>query len=324
MPRSIWDATPATPPTRPEKSGKAEFDYHLTKAAPALCIDCHDVKDAALQKAHQDQPFATADCTSCHDPHQSAAPKLMRQFLHPPFADKSCDTVPCAGQGRQSGAHASRCEVALRDLPQRTGETDREGEGAASGSGRRLHRLPQSACQPAAGPAQDERGGHLPGAATPIRPSKPKSTFCISPRFKQGCATCHEPHGGENDHLLRAKNVNGLCLECHGPDSQPKKLESEHVLTIFNGSVKLPEDYFAKNKVVVLPLKYGRGTSGGRPPGLRCGRSDGHHQDEGADQLPVVPPAAFLGAARSADQGSGQQFGVLFQLSQRSDAEVVR
>ena len=72
--------------------GKAEFDYHLTKSAPALCIDCHDVKDAALQKAHHDQPFATADCTTCHDPHQSAAPKLMREFLHPPFAEKSCDT----------------------------------------------------------------------------------------------------------------------------------------------------------------------------------------------------------------------------------------
>ena len=26
---------------------KQEFDYHLTKALPALCIDCHDVKDAA-------------------------------------------------------------------------------------------------------------------------------------------------------------------------------------------------------------------------------------------------------------------------------------
>ena len=31
------------------------------------------------------------------------------------------------------------------------------------------------------------------------------------------------------------------------------------MVTIFNGKVKLPEDYFAKNKVVVLPLKYGLG-----------------------------------------------------------------
>ena len=31
------------------------------------------------------------------------------------------------------------------------------------------------------------------------------------------------------------------------------------MLTIFNGKVQLPEDYFKKNKVVVLPLKYGKG-----------------------------------------------------------------
>ena len=73
------------------------------------------------------------------------------------------------------------------------------------------------------------------------------------PAFGQGCATCHEPHGGDNDHLLRAKG-NALCLECHGPDSQPQKLEAEHLLTIFNGKVKLPEDYYQKNKVAILPL----------------------------------------------------------------------
>src|SRR5208337_3632007 len=71
--------------------GKREVDYHLTKDAPALCIDCHDAKDASLVKAHQGQPFATANCVNCHDPHQSPAPKLMAKFTHPPFADKQCD-----------------------------------------------------------------------------------------------------------------------------------------------------------------------------------------------------------------------------------------
>ncbi len=31
--------------------GKIEFDAHLTKAPPALCLECHDAKDAALQSA---------------------------------------------------------------------------------------------------------------------------------------------------------------------------------------------------------------------------------------------------------------------------------
>ena len=31
------------------------------------------------------------------------------------------------------------------------------------------------------------------------------------------------------------------------------------MLTIFNGAVKLPEDYYQKNKVILLPLRYGVG-----------------------------------------------------------------
>ncbi len=77
------------------------------------------------------------------------------------------------------------------------------------------------------------------------------------PVFKEGCGTCHDPHGNENDHLLRVASPNKLCLECHGPDASPQKLESENVVTIFDGKVKLPEDYFAK--VPVLPIQYGLG-----------------------------------------------------------------
>jgi predicted CXXCH cytochrome family protein len=51
--------------------------------------------------------------------------------------------------------------------------------------------------------------------------------------------------------------VNALCLECHGPDANPQKLENEHLVAIFDGKVKLPENYF--NKVHILPLKYGLG-----------------------------------------------------------------
>ena len=57
-----------------------------------------------------------------------------------------------------------------------------------------------------------------------------------------------------------------LCLECHGPDSVPQKLEAEHLLTIFNGKVKLPEDYYQENKVAILPLRYGVGHPVARHP----------------------------------------------------------
>ena len=84
------DTCHMTHKTGPEPT--AENRFHLTKAAPALCVDCHDAKDADLQKAHNNQPFATANCVQCHDPHQSDAPKLMAKFQHAPFQGNGCDT----------------------------------------------------------------------------------------------------------------------------------------------------------------------------------------------------------------------------------------
>ncbi len=127
------------------EKGKIEFDYHLTKATPALCLDCHDPKDAGLIKAHQGQPFATANCVQCHDPHQSSQPKLMQAFTHPPFASGELRYLSRARQGRQGGADPERHQGPLRHLPQRAGGEDREGEGAASGRAGRMHCLPQSA-----------------------------------------------------------------------------------------------------------------------------------------------------------------------------------
>ncbi len=240
------------------EAGKIEFDFHLTKAPPALCADCHDVKDEALKKAHQNQPFEQTDCVSCHDPHQSSAPKLLAKFTHPPFSDKQCEV--CHAPAKDGKVVLTQSDVKTLCL------TCHEDKGKLIDSAKVQH----------PGAAGDCTDCHSPHASR--QPGLPKTNsvdICLGchsdvaeegkkphhhqPAFLQGCATCHEPHGGSNDHLLRAATPNGLCLECHGPDSQPKKLEAEHLLTIFNGSVKLPEDYFSKNKVVILPLRYGMG-----------------------------------------------------------------
>ena len=240
------------------EKGKIEFDYHLTKATPALCIDCHDPKDAGLIKAHQGQPFGTANCVQCHDPHQSSQAKLMQKFTHPPFESKSCDTCHApAKDGKvvltQSDSkaicvtchseQAEKIEKAKVQHPGAQGECIACHNPHAGTTPGFLQPDPVSACV----------GCHSEQA------DQMKKAHLHQPAFKQGCATCHEPHGSDNAHLLRATNVNTLCLECHGPDSRPQKLEGQHVLTIFNGQVKLPEDYYQKNKVVILPIKYGLG-----------------------------------------------------------------
>ncbi len=248
------DTCHTTHKTGPEQT--AENQFHLTKGAPALCVDCHDAKEEALQKAHQNQPFATANCLQCHDPHQSAAPKLMAKFMHPPFADKTCEMCHAAAKdGKVVLTQANvkdLCVTCHSDKAELIEKAKVQHPGAA-GDCTDCHN-PHASAQPGL-PKTDAVniciGCHSDQA------EQGKKTHLHQPAFQQGCATCHEPHGGNNLHLLRAANPNPLCLECHGPDIKPQKLEKEHLVAIFDGKVKLPDDYFAK--VPRLPIKYGLG-----------------------------------------------------------------
>ena len=248
---------------RTGERGKIEFDKHLTKGIPALCIDCHDTKDATLIKAHNGQPFGNANCVQCHDPHQSTRPKLMQAFVHNPFENKMCDTChEPAKDGKvvltQADARAI-CVTCHSDQAEKIEKAKVQHQGA------------QGDCLACHNP----HAGKTPGFLQPDPVSaclachseqaeQMKKAHLHKPAFETGCATCHEPHGGDNPHLLRAANPNPLCLECHGPDARPQKLESEHLVAIFNGKVKLPENYFAK--VPRLPIKYGLGHPVDRHP----------------------------------------------------------
>jgi predicted CXXCH cytochrome family protein len=236
--------------------GQREFAYHLTKDAPALCIDCHDVKEAAIIKAHRGQPFETADCIQCHDARQSNSPKLMQAFLHSPFEGKECDD--CHAQPKNGkvvltgGDVKSTCGMCHEEQAKQIAAAKVKHPGA------------QEDCTVCHNP----HGGMSPGflqpnpvaaclACHPERVEDLKKKHVHQPASDLGCATCHEPHGGNNTHLLRKANVNELCLECHGPDASPQKVEGTHLVSIFNGKVKIPENYF--RKVPALPLKYGLG-----------------------------------------------------------------
>ena len=171
--------------------GKQEFDNHLNKAVPALCMDCHDVKDEALIKAHQGQPFATANCTQCHDPHQSAQPKLLQKFTHPPFAEKSCDT--CHAPAKDGKVVLTQTDVKALCVTCHD-EKAKQIEGAKV---------------PHPGAAGDCTDCHNPHASR--QPGLPKTNavdICLTchtdqaegfkkahrhqPAFQQGCATCHD------------------------------------------------------------------------------------------------------------------------------------
>ena len=234
-----------------------ENSFHLTKSAPALCLDCHDAKDASLQKAHQNQPFATANCLQCHDPHQSDSPKLMAKFMHPPFADKNCDMCHAPAKDGKvvlTQPTAKELCVTCHDEQAKKIDTAKVPHPGAQGSDCLDCHNPHASAQP--GLPKTDAVSICLGCHTDVADLHKKGTL-HQPVFKQGCDTCHDAHGNDNDHLLRVASVNKLCLECHGPDSKPQKLEAQHVVTIFDGKVVLPENYFAK--VPILPLEYGLG-----------------------------------------------------------------
>ena len=245
-------------PHKTGERGKQEFDYHLTKSTPALCLDCHDPSSADLQKAHKGQPFATANCVQCHDPHQSRQAKLMQQFTHAPFEGGSCDT--CHQDPKSGKVVLTQTDVKLICVGCHSDQAEKIEKAKVQ------HPGAQGDCTACHNP----HAGKTPGFIQPDpvnacltchseQAEQFKKAHLHQPAFGQSCAICHEPHGGDNQHLLRTSSVDSLCLECHGPDSVPKKLDDEHLYTIYDGKVKLPEDYFTKNRVVVLPVKSGRG-----------------------------------------------------------------
>jgi len=237
--------------------GKQEFDFHLTKATPALCLDCHDPKDADLQEAHQNQPFGTADCVQCHDPHQSNAPKLMAKFMHPPFADKQCEVCHApAKEGKVVLTQASiraLC-VTCHDEKAKQIQSAKVQHPGSTGDCTDCH-SPHASKYPAlpkTDPVNICLGCHTDQA------EQGKKRYVHRPAFETGCGTCHEPHGNDNEKLLRVKDVNTLCLECHGPEApSPVRIEEQHLVAIFDGKVRIPED--ALNRVPILPLRYNLG-----------------------------------------------------------------
>jgi predicted CXXCH cytochrome family protein len=238
--------------------GKREFDFQLKKDSPALCVNCHDTKDARLIETHQGQPFATADCLTCHDPHQSAQPKLKPMFVHKPFeagkdACATCHQQPKDGKVVLTAASPKElCISCHSEQAEQIQKAKVQHPGAADNC---------TGCH-------DPHAGRTPGFPKPDavnaclrchsdQAKQGNKSHLHQPAFGQGCPTCHDAHGGENNHLLRAKTVNGVCLECHGPNAKPTPVKDSHIVTIFDGRVKMPEGYFST--VPAIPIKFGLG-----------------------------------------------------------------
>ena len=228
-------------------SAQRDNRFHLTKDAPALCLDCHDANDKKLAEAHHNQPFATADCLACHEAHQSSKPKLVQRFQHSPYEAGSCEA--CHAEAKDGKVvltqtdvrglcvtcheeQAKKIESAKVQHPGAQGECTACHSPHASAFPYLMKPDPVTACE---------------NCHTEQAEMHKKSPSLHPAAFRDGCFTCHNGHGGERPHLLRATtDDNKLCLECHSPRRRPGFDEASQMVTIFNGSVKLPADYFLK------------------------------------------------------------------------------
>jgi predicted CXXCH cytochrome family protein len=181
----------------------------------------------------------------------------MARYPHPPFADKQCEVCHAPAKDGKvvlTQADAKSLCVTCHDEKAKQIESAKVQHPGALGDCTDCH-SPHANKNP--GLPKTDGVSICLGCHTDVAELAKKQVH-HQPAFVQGCGTCHEPHGGDNEKLLRAKG-NALCLECHGPDAIAQEDKNAQVLKIFDGKVKLPEDYYTKNKVIVLPLKYGKG-----------------------------------------------------------------
>lgn len=256
-----------------EPTGDAEGVFHLTKREPALCLDCHEVKEAAVQAAHLNQPTTTARCTECHNPHGSERTKLLNNFVHLPFAEKQCDICHSApGEGKVALVEGARRELCL------TCHTDMQ------------ERLDKAKTQHTALAVGDCVGCHSPHASafphqirrntvelcltchTDLARARIEKVFLHRPVFDQSCLICHAEHTGERPQRLRAE-ANNLCLECHGSQNRTKFQNSGEV-KLFNGSVTVDAADLAGMRILSIPAGAAKGHPyAGHPvaaEGLNC------------------------------------------------------
>lgn len=224
--------------------GNQEFDFHLSKAVPALCIECHDVKDQALQKSHNGQPFGTANCTQCHDPHQSKSAKLLQANVHPAFEGKdsctTCHESPTDGKVKLTQADSrALCATCHEEAVKKIDAAKVQHPGA------------QGECTACHDPHAGKASRFLkPNAVQPCLTchSDQQATFADTkstlhdPVFNQKCSICHEAHGSNNQKLLRA-DVDQLCMSCHGVDAKAVANLEDGTESVMGKQIVLPKGY---------------------------------------------------------------------------------
>jgi len=209
----------------PQKNKKT---FKLTEEVPGLCAQCHPLL-GSLKHVHP--PVKDGMCMTCHDPHESAEPKLLARpvrdlcaschpdkmdfkYVHGPAATGDCTSchVPHESNNRRLLAKegADLCFTCHVDMQ---GELKKKVVHPALAGG-------CTSCHNPHGSAIKKffaaEGSGLCYQCHPQVEEKLKAAKSVHAPIstEQGCASCHAPHASDAEKLL-SKTGKDLCLDCH-------------------------------------------------------------------------------------------------------------
>jgi predicted CXXCH cytochrome family protein len=209
----------------PQKNKKT---FQLMQQVPDLCYMCHA---AFGQKPHVHPPVKDGMCMTCHDPHESAEPKLLAQpasslcmmchpdkvehkYVHGPASTGDC--VVCHNpheSGNDSLVLATGPELCFNCHVDMSEEMKKKV----------VHPALYSGCTSCHSPHGSEfkkllaaEGEKLCFQCHPVIEETIAKAKSVHPPIltEKSCASCHSPHASESEKLL-PKTGKDLCLDCH-------------------------------------------------------------------------------------------------------------
>ncbi len=173
----------------PQKKTKT---FKLAQEIPALCYQCHN-QFGTMKSVHP--PVKDGMCTTCHNPHDSAQPKLLAQ----PLKDLC------------SACHPDKMGFKFAHGPASTGD-----------------------CTTCHNPHESKNEHLLVTAGADLcftchvdMPAEVKKKY-VHPALDMGCTACHNPHGSAFKKFFAAEGA-GLCYQCHAQiEDKLKTAKSVH------------------------------------------------------------------------------------------------
>jgi predicted CXXCH cytochrome family protein len=169
-----------------------------------LCLNCH--QRAALLQKHPNFPAELGKCSSCHNPHGSDRPNLIRNFLHPPY-EEGCDNCH-TGKGKPIPRETCfKCHSDVADQ--------------MASSHNHLVRYGDNGCMACHSPHASEDERLLKGKERHVCGKCHESTFTryeatkSKHSFTDACNNCHSPHGSNHPAMFKGP-INSVCDNCHG------------------------------------------------------------------------------------------------------------